>query len=89
MPSTEDEFLTVAEVAQTLRLSQATIRKWLDDGRLPHVRIGRRVRIVRADLDRFMELGYSRRANPDADPRAADRFWNGEGGSADSADPLT
>jgi excisionase family DNA binding protein len=89
MPSTEDEFLTVAEVAQKLRLSQATIRNWLDEGRLPHVRIGRRVRIVRADLDRFMELGYSGGVKPDADADAADAFWSGEAGSADSADPLT
>jgi excisionase family DNA binding protein len=89
MPSTADEFLTVAEVAQKLRLSQATIRNWLDEGRLPHVRIGRRVRIVRADLDRFMELRYRGGANPDADAHAADAFWSGEAGSAGSADPLT
>jgi excisionase family DNA binding protein len=89
MPSTEDEFLTVAEVAEKLRVSQATIRNWLHEGRLAHVRIGRRVRIVRTDLERLIEFGYSGAAKPDADAHAGDAFWSGETGSADSADPLT
>ena len=30
----EDEFLTVAEVAETLKLNQQTVRNWIDQGSL-------------------------------------------------------
>ena len=43
-----DEFLTVAEVAEMLKLNQQTVRNWLDAGKLPYVRVGRRVRIKRS-----------------------------------------
>jgi excisionase family DNA binding protein len=40
----DDEFLTVAEVAELLKLNQHTVRNWIDAGYLPAVRVGRRVR---------------------------------------------
>ena len=50
-----DEFLTVAEVADRLRLNQQTIRNWIDRGALRAVRVGpRRVRVRRVDLERFI-----------------------------------
>jgi excisionase family DNA binding protein len=49
-----ESFLTVAEVAEQLRLNQHTIRNWIDRGELPAVRIGRRVRIRRRDLDHLL-----------------------------------
>ncbi len=55
-----DEFLTVAEVAELLKLNPQTIRNWIDNGQLPAVRVGqRRVRIKRTDLDRLIEEGYT------------------------------
>ena len=57
MPNT-DSFLTVAEVAELLRLNPQTIRNWIDQGALPAVRVGtRRVRIRRSELDRFLNAG--------------------------------
>ena len=41
----EESFLTVAEVAELLKLNQQTVRNWIDQGSLPAVRVGRRVRI--------------------------------------------
>jgi hypothetical protein len=38
-PDATDEFLTVAEVAETLKLNQQTIRNWIDAGSLPAVRV--------------------------------------------------
>jgi excisionase family DNA binding protein len=79
LPSTSDEFLTVAEVAQTLRLNQQTIRNWIDQGTLPAVRIGRRVRITRADLERVIEQGYSGSpAGRGDEANQARAFWDGE-----------
>jgi excisionase family DNA binding protein len=36
-----DEFLTVAKVAQLLKLNQQTVRNWIDHCDLPAVRVGR------------------------------------------------
>ena len=38
----------MAEVAETLKLNQQTVRSWIDAGKLPAVHIGRRVRIRHA-----------------------------------------
>src|ERR1700728_4801946 len=76
----EDSYLTVAEVAELLKLNQQTVRNWIDAGSLPAIRVGRRVRIKRADLDRILENGYRGRAPPvpvTSGP-SADDFWGGE-----------
>jgi len=49
------------EVADLLKLNQQTIRNWIDAGQLPAIRIGRRVRVLRSDLDRLIDAGYSER----------------------------
>lgn len=76
----EESFLTVAEVAELLRLNQQTVRNWIDAGSLPAIRVGRRVRIKRSDLNRILESGY-RGTPPGAStiegPNATD-FWSGE-----------
>ena len=54
-----DQFMTVDEVASIPKLNQQTVRNMMDRGDLPFVRLGRRVRIKRADFDRFVERGYS------------------------------
>jgi excisionase family DNA binding protein len=75
-----DSFLTVAEVAEWLKLNQQTVRNWIDQGSLPAVRVGRRVRIKQSDLDRVLDQGYQPGTTPvapTAGPNAAD-FWSGE-----------
>ena len=76
----EETYLTVAEVAETLKLNQQTVRNWIDQGSLPALRVGRRVRIKRSDFERILEESYSagspppgRRVGP-----SADDFWGGE-----------
>jgi excisionase family DNA binding protein len=75
----EDAFLTVAEVAATLKLNQQTVRNWIDQGSLPALRIGRRVRIRRSDFQRLLDQGYMPAAGskPELGPSAED-FWSGE-----------
>ena len=78
-PNTTDEFLTVAEVATLLKLNPQTVRNWISAGQLPAVRIGRRVRVTRADLDRVVEAGYSSgSASAPEDPKPALGFWDGD-----------
>ncbi|MFZ0091829.1 MAG: helix-turn-helix domain-containing protein [Solirubrobacteraceae bacterium] len=75
----DESYLTVAEVAETLKLNQQTVRNWIDQGSLPALRVGRRVRIKRSDFQRILDESYSANtaAPGDAGPSAAD-FWGGE-----------
>ena len=75
----DESFLTVAEVAATLKLNQQTVRNWIDQGSLPAFKVGRRVRIRRTDFERVLERGYRGGfAAPDASGApSADDFWGG------------
>ena len=47
----EEEYVTVAEAATLLQVSQSTIWRWIDQGNLPAYRVGqRRVRLKKTDL---------------------------------------
>ena len=75
-----DSFLTVAEVAGILKLNQQTVRNWIDQGSLPALRVGRRVRIRRSDFERILTEGYtgtSGATGQESGPTAED-FWGGE-----------
>jgi excisionase family DNA binding protein len=55
-----DEFLTVQEIAELLKLNQQTVRNMIDRGELGHVRDGqRRVRVRQSQLDAFLAAGES------------------------------
>ena len=62
--SWDDEYLTVNEIGEHLKLNPQTVRNWIDQGRLPAVRIGRRVRIRRADVDRLLTQGTTATVEP-------------------------
>jgi excisionase family DNA binding protein len=76
----EESFLTVAEVAEVLKLNQQTVRNWIDQGKLPAIRVGRRVRIKRSDFERVLEQGATAgAAAPSTESRpTAEDFWGGE-----------
>jgi excisionase family DNA binding protein len=57
-----NRFLTVAEVARGLRVSNMTVYRLVKSGQLSAVRIGRSYRIAEGDVrryleDRFMDAG--------------------------------
>jgi excisionase family DNA binding protein len=52
---TTDEWLTIAEAANYLKLSTQSIRNYLKDKKLPAYRNGRVIRIKRTDLDAFFK----------------------------------
>jgi excisionase family DNA binding protein len=76
----EETYLTVAEVAEKLKLNQQTVRNWIDQGSLPALRVGRRVRIKRSDFERIVDESYSGGTRtPASSPGPnADDFWSGE-----------
>lgn len=56
MPTALPQLLSVEDVAGTLSVSQKTVRRMLDAGVLPTCRVGRLVRIQRAELERYIAL---------------------------------
>ena len=56
MPAEESPYLTVVDVARLLKVSRATIYGWVFRRILPHVKIGRFVRVRRGDLEEFLRL---------------------------------
>lgn len=51
-----EEVYTVQEVAQNLKVSERTVRNWIDRGELPAFPIGKRgYRISKADLQAFID----------------------------------
>ncbi len=63
-----------------LKLNQQTVRNWIDQGSLPALRVGRRVRIKRSDFERVLAQSYTRGGGgttQEAGPSAED-FWGGE-----------
>src|SRR5271155_3240414 len=49
--SSKNEFLTVEEMAEELKLHPQTIRMWIRTGRLPAKKLGRIYRLRREDVD--------------------------------------
>ena len=82
MEGSNDEFLTVAEIAELLKLNPQTLRNWIDQGQLPAVRIGRRVRIRRSDFEQLVQESYTGRAGRPRPARpegpSGEDFWSGE-----------
>jgi excisionase family DNA binding protein len=85
--SDNEEFLTVAEVAELLKINQQTVRNWIDRGELAAVRAGRRVRIRRSALDEVLTAVTNPKPAPvevaPTGPSAEDFWGGGVVGSAD------
>jgi len=62
----QDNLLTVADVARTLRISRRTVYRLIDTGKLPRIYIGRSPRFRPTDLDALVDAGVERA------PEAAD-----------------
>ncbi len=72
--------MTVADIAELLRLNQPTIRNWIERGALPAIRIGRRVRVKRSDFEDLLRTpaGPATLPAPALQTFSAERFWAGE-----------
>jgi excisionase family DNA binding protein len=88
-----DEFFTVRQISIILKMHHLTIRKYITEGRLKAIKIGRSVRITKNDLQLFIEnYGSSQkttrhiRLSPEAKPFQSDDAFlriNGRGISLD------
>ncbi len=52
-------FLTVAEVAELIRVSTMTVYRFIKAGELPAVRVGKSYRIREDDVDEFLASRYT------------------------------
>ena len=61
MPKNESEsrFVTVAEVADQLRVSNMTVYRLIQSGQVAAVRVGRSYRIREAEIDRYLAGQYT------------------------------
>lgn len=48
------DYLTINEVAEVLRVSKLTIRRMITKGTLQAIKIGRSYRILREDLEEYL-----------------------------------
>jgi excisionase family DNA binding protein len=56
----EVRFLTVAEVAQTMRVSKMTVYRLVHNGELEAVRVGRSFRVPEPAVDEYLKKSYFR-----------------------------
>lgn len=49
-------FMTIQEVADLLKVSNATVRSWIKNGELRAVKLEREFRIAKVDLESFVEV---------------------------------
>ena len=56
--STENRFMTVAEVAQLMRVSTMTVYRLIKAGDLPAVRVGKSYRIRENDINSYLDSRY-------------------------------
>jgi excisionase family DNA binding protein len=54
----EVKFLTVAEVAATMRVSKMTVYRLVHGGELPAVRVGRSFRVVEEDVNEYLRKSF-------------------------------
>lgn len=56
-------YLTVADVAKQLQISEDTVRRWIKSGKLPALKIGKEWRVDPEELKAF--LAQSRKRPPE------------------------
>ena len=54
----EVKFLTVAEVAATMRVSKMTVYRLVHGGELPAVRVGRSFRVTEEDVNEYLRKSF-------------------------------
>ena len=71
----QSQLLTVDEAARLIRLKPSTVRDWILNKRLPHVKLGSRVFLRRSDLELLIEQNIVP-AQADHNPSGANRWKN-------------
>jgi excisionase family DNA binding protein len=60
-----EEYYTIEEVAEKLKVTRQAIHNWIRDGRIESLKLGRARRIPAAALERFLEQSRDRKEIPE------------------------
>jgi excisionase family DNA binding protein len=52
---TQDEYYSIEEVAEKLKVAYLTVYRWLQAGKLKALKAGKQYRIKKVDLDEFLK----------------------------------
>jgi hypothetical protein len=75
IPRVLDQYLSVADAARIAAVAPATIRAWMDDGRLSRYHAGRELRVRQVELEVLLRSAPPAQGRPESSPEAeADRF---------------
>ena len=63
-------FMTTHDIAELLKVSEATVRTWIHESDLRAIRVGREFRVAAKDLEAFVDAHATRSttSNRDDDP---------------------
>lgn len=50
-----DEYLSTRQIAKMFNVNIITVRRWIDKGLLPAIKLERVLRIKREDFDKFLQ----------------------------------
>ncbi len=50
-----EEFYTTRQIAKALHVNIITVRRWIENGKIPTFKFGRYYRIKKSDFDHFIE----------------------------------
>lgn len=53
--TTDDQYLTIDEVAAKLKVAYLTVYRWIKAGKLNSVKAGKQYRIKQSELDSFLK----------------------------------
>ncbi len=71
-----DQVMTVDQVAAYLQLNRLTVYRYVREGKIPAAKIGKVYRILRADVDRFLEAQKVQGPRaPERDRRGRPAVW--------------
>lgn len=73
-----ETLMTVEQVASYLQLNKLTVYKYIREGGLPAVKLGRSFRVMRVDVEGFLEAHRVAPVRQEPRPRSAARALPGE-----------
>jgi excisionase family DNA binding protein len=62
-----EDYYTIEEVAQKLRVTRTTVYRWMHSGALRYVMAGERRRIPQSSLDAFLREGHPEEAGAESE----------------------
>ena len=63
MSPENENWSTIDEVAEHLRVTKDTIRAWIREGKIPNYKVGKQYRFMLSEIDEWVKSGKSAEIN--------------------------